>query len=110
MSALVDIACDADGAAEAHRRRMLAESDALLERVEELRMAGSAVCPRDLANDVRSLQLRLGRLPADHPRTVRAAHQQVFAAQARLMAANPHHPRPRTLPDRPNGVPRLTVL
>jgi hypothetical protein len=110
MSALVDIAYDADEAAEVHRRRMLAESDALLERVEELRLADQAVCPRDLADDVRSLQLRLGRVPADRPRTVRAAHHLVFAVQAGLMAANPAHPRPRSLPGRPVGVPRLTVL
>jgi hypothetical protein len=110
MSALVDIAYDADEAAEVHRRRMLAESDALLERVEELRLADQTVCPRDLADDVRSLQLRLGRVPADRPRTVRAAHHLVFAVQARLMAANPAHPRPRSLPGRPVGVPGLTVL
>src|SRR5215831_6844152 len=109
MSALVDT-FDAADAAEVHRRRMLAESDSLLERVEELRLADVAVCPRDLADDVRSLQLRLGRVPADRPRTVRAAHGMVFAVQARLMAANPHHPRPRALPNSPVGVPRLTVL
>lgn len=109
MSALADT-FEAVDAAEVHRRRMLAESDSLLERVEELRLADRTVCPADLADDVRSLQLRLGRVPADRPRTVRAAHHLVFAVQARLMAANPHHPRPRALADRPVGVPMLTVL
>src|SRR5215472_14214016 len=109
MSALVET-FDAVDAAEVHRRRMLAESDLLLGRVEELRLADVAICPIDLAEDVRALQLRLGRVPADRPRSVRAAHHLVFAMQARLMAANPHHPRPRALADRPVGVPRLTVL
>src|SRR2546429_9660687 len=100
MSALVDT-FDALDAAEAHRRGMLAESDVLLERVEALRLAGRTVCPGDLAESVRSLLIRLGRLPANRPHSVRAAHHMVFAVQARLMAANPRHPRPRALPGRP---------
>ena len=87
MSALVDT-FDALDVAEAHRRGMLAESDALLERIEDLRLAEQAVCPPDLADGVRSLLIRLGRLPANRPHTVRAAHHMVFAVQARLMAAN----------------------
>jgi acetyl-CoA synthetase len=109
MSALA-VTFDAPDAAEVHRRRMLAESDALLGRVEELRLADAVGCPRDLADAVRSLLLRLGRVPAQRPRSVRAAHHLVFLIQARLMAANPRHPQPRSLPDRPIGVPRLTVL
>ena len=109
MSALVDT-FDALDAAEHHRRRMLAESDALLGRVEELRLADAIACPPDLADGVRSLLLQLGRVPAQRPRSVPAAHHLVFAIQARLMAANPRHPRPRSLPDRPTGVPRLTML
>ena len=109
MSALAEILDDID-AAEVHRRQLLADSDALLERVEELRLAELAACPPDLADGVRSLQIRLGRVPADRPRTVRAAHHLVFAMQARLTAANPHHPRPRSLPGSTGGVPRLTVL
>jgi hypothetical protein len=96
--------------AEVHRRGMLAESDSLLERVEELRLADRRMCPPDLAADVRSLLLRLGRVPTDRPRTARAAHHLVFLAQSRLMAANPRHLCPRPLPDRPAGAPRLTVL
>ncbi|HXM58188.1 MAG TPA: hypothetical protein VOB72_22505, partial [Candidatus Dormibacteraeota bacterium] len=109
MSALVDT-FDALDAAEVHRRGMLAESDALLERIEDLRLAGRAGCPPDLADAVRSLLIRLGRLPANRPQSVRAAHHMVFAIQARLMAANPRHPRPRALPGRPTGLARLTVL
>src|SRR5215831_5336010 len=109
MSALVDTSPLLD-AAESHRRGMLSESDSLLAELEELRLAGASLCPAPLAGAVRSLQLRLGRVPADRPRTVRAAQNLVFAAQARLMAANPRHPRPRAQPDRPPGVPRLTVL
>lgn len=101
---------DSRDAAEAHRQRMLAESDELLDRVERLRMAGRASCPADLGDAVRSLHLRLGRVPAERPRTVRAAHQMVFSAQSRLMAANPRHGQPRPLPGRPRGVPRLTLV
>jgi acetyl-CoA synthetase len=109
MSALVDT-FDALDAAEVHRRRMLAESDGLLGRIEELRLTAQVVCPPDLADAIRSLLIRLGRIPANRPRTVRAAHHMLFAVQARLMAGNPRHPRPRALPGRPVGVPRLTVL
>src|SRR6266542_3032688 len=97
-------------AAEYHRQRMLAESDSLLERVEELRLSDRPICPRDLADAIRALQIRLGRVPADRPRTVRAAHHMIFSVQARLMAANPRHPHPHALTGRPSGVPRLTVL
>ena len=96
--------------ADAHRRRLLADSDHLLEQVEQLRLGDGAVCPPDLAEAVRSLQLRLGRAEASRPRTVRAAHHLVFAVQARLMAANPRNLQPRPQPDRPAGVPRMTVL
>jgi acetyl-CoA synthetase len=109
MNALVVIA-DTPDAAEDHRRRMLAESDRILEQVEELRLADQRLCPPLLAEAIRSLLLGLGRLPADRPRTVRAAHHMVFAVQGRLMAANPRQPRPRAQPGRPTGVPRLTVL
>ncbi len=101
---------DAADVAEEHRRRMLTESDALLDQVEELRLGDRMVCPASLAEAVRSLQVRLGRVEAGRPRTVRAAHNLVFAIQARLMAANPRNPRPRPQPGRPAGVPRVAVL
>lgn len=107
MSAL--LAAERD-TADAHRRRMLADSDHLLEQVEQLRLDDGTVCPPDLAEAVRSLQLRLGRAEASRPRTVRAAHHLVFAVQARLMAANPRNLQPRPQPDRPAGMPRVTIL
>ena len=109
MSAL-HLLSDPPDAAERHRRRLLAESDDLLEQVEQLRLRGVRTCPPDVAAPVRRLHLALGRVDAGQPRTVRAAHNLVFAAQARLMAANPRRPRPRPQPDRPAGVPRVSVL
>jgi hypothetical protein len=108
MSALLDRP-DRD-AAEAHRRQMLDESDALLDLVEQLRLAERTVCPPGLAEAVRALQLRLGRLEAGRPRTVRAAQNLVFSVQARLMASNPRLPRPSPQPERPAGQPRVAVL
>jgi hypothetical protein len=108
MSALA--VTELSAAAEAHRRSLLAESDDLLERVEQLRLAGQRLCPADLADAVRRLQLRLGRVDGGPPRTVRTAHGLIFAIQARLMAANPRSPRPRSHPERPPGVPRISVL
>ncbi len=111
MSALAVIDLpDLPDAAEDHRRRMLAESDRLLERVEELRLAGQRICPAGLSDAVRMLHVRLGRVDGGRPRTVRAAHDLLFAAQARLMAANPRNARPRPQPERPAGVPRISVL
>src|SRR5215813_14896441 len=109
MSAVIDTYVPAE-AADSHRRQMLAESDALLLQVEDLELADSAACPPALAEAVRALQRRLGRVDAHHPRTVRAAHRLVFAVQARLMAANPRNPQPRTELDRPTGQPTIAVL
>lgn len=108
MSAL--IAVDDATDSEVHRRQMLAEADALLGQVEELRLRDQSACPPELADAVRALQVRLGRLEGGRPRTVRAAHNTVFAVQARLMAANPRNPRPRAQPDRAAGVPRVAPL
>ena len=109
MSAAIDTCVPAE-AADSHRRQMLAESDALLLQVEDLELADRAGCPPALAEAIRSLQLRLGRVDTHHPRTVRAAHRLVFAVQARLMAANPRNPQPRTELDRPTGQPTIAVL
>jgi hypothetical protein len=108
MSALPDR--PAADAAEAHRRRLMDESDALLALVEQLRLAERTACPPALAERVRALQLRLGRTETGRPRTVRAAHNQVFSVQARLMAANPRLPRPSPQPGRPVGQPRVAIL
>ena len=109
MSAAIDTCVPAD-AGDSHRRQMLAESDALLFQVEELELADSAACPPALAEAVRALQRRLGRVDAHDPRTVRAAHRLVFAVQARLMAANPRNPQPRAELDRPIGQPTIAIL
>lgn len=109
MSAVIDTGVPTE-AGDSHRRQMLSESDTLLLQVEELRLADRGACPPTLADAVRSLQLRLGRVDAQHPRTVRAAHRLVFAVQARLMAANPRNPQPRAELDRPTGQPTITIL
>src|SRR5215471_21363299 len=109
MSAAIDTCVPAEGA-DSHRRQMLAESDALLLQVEDLELADRAGCPPALAEAIRSLQLRLGRVDAHHPRTVRAAHRLLFAVQAKLMAANPRNPQPQAPLDRPTGQPTITIL
>src|SRR5215472_14945339 len=112
MSALIDAYAptEAAEAGESHRRHLLAESDSLLDKVEGLRLHGQTACPPPLSETIRSLQLRLGRVDAHHPRTVRAAHRLVFAVQARLMAANPRNPQPRAELDRPTGQPTIASL
>jgi hypothetical protein len=109
MSALLAPILTAE-AAEQHRRGLLAEADELLDQVERLRLDEARDVPRPLADAIRSLHLRLGRTDAARPRTVRAAHQLLFAAQGRLMAANPRNPRPRGHVGRPEGTARITPL
>lgn len=106
MSALIALDAAADKS-EVHRRHLLAVSDGLLEQVEELRLSELAAVPPALADAIRALQVRLGRVDGAMPRTLRAAHQLVFAVQSRLMAANPRNPRPRPHADRPAGAPRV---
>lgn len=72
---------------EAARRRLLAASDRLLDRVESLRMADQVQTPPALEEAIAALQRRLG--PSS--RTARAAsleaaHDLVFAVQERLLA------------------------
>src|SRR5207244_7261708 len=67
-------------AAEAHRRGMLAESDELLERLEQLRLDDQVGCPPLLGEAVRRFLIRLGRVPPHRPRTLRAAQSMVFSA------------------------------
>ena len=98
-------------ATEAVRRLLLAESDLLLEDVEMLRLHDAVEAPLRLREAIRALQIRLGRRnPPVAPATVDAAHELVFAVQQRLMAANPHHPRPARHGDRPGGQPVFTVV
>jgi hypothetical protein len=109
MSAAIDTYAPSE-TVESHRRKLLAESDTLLDQVEELRLGDRNACPPSLSEAIRSLQLRLGRVDAHHPHTVRAAHRLVFAVQARLMAANPRNPHPQAPLDRPTGQPTITIL
>jgi hypothetical protein len=92
--------------AELRRRLLLAESDALLDDVEMLRLNDAAAAPPRLREAVRAMQIRLGRrnppLPAA---TLDAVHDLVFAVQQRLMAANPRIPRPLRHSGRPSGQP-----
>jgi len=95
---------------ELHRRRLLAQSDRLLDRVEQLRLMEQRSVPPTLADAVGALQLRLGLSDPARPRTVRAAQTLVFAVQQRLMAANPRNPQPRSHPGRAAGSPRIARL
>jgi hypothetical protein len=112
MAATISI--ESSEALEARRRSMLAESDALLDDVELLRLseAGNrSEAPPALREAIGSLQVRLGRRnPPIPPATLEAAHELVFAVQQRLMAANPNNPRPSRHTGRPSGQPILTVV
>jgi hypothetical protein len=93
-------------AVETRRRSLLAQSDELLDRVEELRLTERRAVPDPLREAIRQLQARLGRAdPPTLPATVRAAHELVLAVQQRLMAANPRNPSPRPHPGRGSGQP-----
>lgn len=102
---------ESEAAAEVRRKSLLAESDALLDDVETLRLEDHTEAPAQLREAIRSLQVRLGRrnppLPAS---TLDAAHDLVFAVQQRLMAANPNHPLPNRHVGRPSGQPVVTVV
>src|ERR1700730_14151162 len=100
-----------DDAVEERRRSLMAESDCLLEDVEQLRLDDHVEVPDALREAIRSLQVRLGRTdPPLPPATLHAAHDLVFAVQQRLMAANPKHPRPNRHAGRPSGQPVITVV
>ena len=97
--------------AELRRRRLMAESDGLLDQVEMLRLSDSTSAPVRLREAVRAMQIRLGRrnppLPAA---TLDAVHDLVFAVQQRLMTANPRIPRPARHHGRPTGQPIVTSV
>jgi hypothetical protein len=97
--------------AEVHRRLLLAESDCLLDEVETLRLHEASEAPPPLREAIRALQVRLGRRnPPVAPATLDAAHELVFAVQQRLMALNPHNPRPHRHQGRPGGQPVMTLV
>jgi hypothetical protein len=100
-----------EAATETRRRSLLAESDALLDDVEMLRLQDETDAPPRLREAIHALQLRLGRRnPPVPPATLHAAHDLVFAVQQRLMAANPTHPHPNRHAGRPSGQPVVTVV
>ena len=91
-------------AAELDRRRLLTASDDLLEEVEVLRLGDAHQLPDRLNAAIVALQLRLGRpAPPVSPRTLKAAHDLIFAVQQRLLAANPRNPTPRAHSGRGSG-------
>ena len=97
--------------AERQRRLLLAESDNLLDDVETLRLHDANEAPQRLREAIRALQIRLGRRNPPVPAgTLDAAHELVFAVQQRLMAANPHNPRPLRHLGRPSGQPIFTIV
>ena len=99
------------GGEEATRRLLLAESDILLDEVENLRLSDESEAPFRLREAIRALQIRLGRrAPAVSPATLDAAHDLVFAVQQRLMAANPRIPRPNRHSGRPGGQPVVMLV
>jgi hypothetical protein len=109
MAALLDPAArDADR----HRRALLASSDLLLDRLEELRLADRVDTPPALRDAVQALQLRLGDTERSaNPRTLRAAHELVLTVQERLLSLNPHRPVPRRAhPARAAGAPAVSRL
>ena len=96
---------------ESHRRLLMAESDALLDEVENLRLSNESDPPVRLREAIRVLQIRLGRRqPPVAPATLEAAHELVFAVQQRLMAANPKNPRPSRHTGRAPGQPLMTLV
>ena len=100
-----------EAADEMRRKSLLAESDALLDDVETLRLEDQTEAPPRLREAIRTLQVRLGRRNPPLPSsTLDAAHELVFAVQQRLMAANPNHPRPNRHARRPSGQPIVTVV
>jgi len=97
--------------AESHRRLLLAQSDLLLDEVEDLRLHDALEAPPPLREAIRALQVRLGRRnPPVAPATIDAAHDLVFAVQQRLMAANPNNPRPARHTGRASGQPLMTLV
>jgi hypothetical protein len=94
----------ADRQADLRRRRLLDESDRLLDEVELLRLGNQRALPLPLRAEIERFQVRLGRSDAPlSPGSLRSAHEVVLALQQRLLAANPRNPVPRSHPNRAYG-------
>ena len=101
---------DAERRADLDRRELLAESDTLLNEIEELRLVRATQLPPLLRLRIRRLQAELGRPAGTGPLTIRAAHNLLFAIQQRLMSANPRRPTTAAQPGRPAGVPAVSPI
>ena len=77
---------------DSHRRRLLEESDQLLDEVEELRLRDRRRVPTRLSSAIERLQLKAGRGDASiAPASLRTAHELVLSVQYRLMSGNPRN-------------------
>lgn len=111
MAIVLRMVLQVEMVAETRRRSFLAESDALLDEVESLRLQDERDAPPRLREAIRALQLRLGRRnPPVPPATLDAAHDLVFAVQQRIMATNPRNPHPNRHYGRPSGQPVVMVV
>lgn len=100
-----------DRAAEIRRRRLLDESDRLLDEVELLRLRESRGLPVQLRQRIEHFQVSLGRSDAPlSPGTLRSAHEVVLALQQPLMARNPRNRVPRSHPNRAHGQAMMRAL
>src|ERR1700682_2961572 len=105
------ISAQSEQASESRRRSLLADSDVLLDDLENLRLQDETEAPTRLREPTHALPVRIGRRnPPLPPATLHAAHDLVFAVQQRLMASNPNHPRPNRHQGRPGGQPIVTVV
>jgi hypothetical protein len=110
-SAMRPLSSDRHDPAEQRRRRLLNESDELLDNLEVLRLKDQTRVPARLRRAIGELQKRLGRAdPPPSPSTLRAAHELVLSVQQRLMAANPRNTLPRAHPGRALGQPVITRI
>ena len=94
-----------------HRRRLLEESDQLLDEVEELRLHDRRRVPTKLSSAIERLQLKAGRGDASiAPASLRTAHELVLNVQYRLMSGNPRNGMTRTHLGRGAGQATVQVL
>jgi DNA-binding response OmpR family regulator len=84
------------------RKRFLAATDNLLDRIEELRLEGQLDVPQHLASRLEAVAHAMdARLRSGAPRTLASAHEQVFRLQTKLLrtsglaAVEPRPPRRR---------------
>ncbi len=100
----------AECSSDSQRRRLLSESDRLLESIEQLRLAGQRELPPQLAQALLNLQVQLGPAPCLRHNTLHAAHNAVFALQQGLVSANRRNPTPRSHAGRRPGEPRVALI